>query len=212
MAVSIAVIAKSPRPGRVKTRLCPPCTPSEAARLAEAALRDTLAAVRATPCSSRLLVLEGEPGGWADPAFEVIPQRGGTLDERLAAAFEDAAGPTLLIGMDTPQVTPGLLLDGLHAMKAPRTDAVLGPATDGGYWAIGLKKPDPRAFLGVPMSTADTCRAQAERLLGLGLRLRFLPPLRDVDRIEDARSAAAAGRRTRFAAALRSLALPAAAP
>ncbi len=212
MAISIAVIAKSPRPGRVKTRLCPPCTPREAAGLAEAALRDTLAAVRATPCAGRLLVLEGEPGAWAGPEFEVIPQRGGPLDERLAAAFEDAAGPTLLIGMDTPQITPRLLLEGIRALEAPKADAVLGPAMDGGYWAIGLKNPDPRAFLGVPMSTADTCRAQVERLSDLGLGLRFLPPLRDVDRIEDARAAAAAGRRTHFAAAFRSLAFRAAAP
>src|ERR687891_127503 len=102
MRGSIAVIAKSPQPGRVKTRLCPPCSPGEAAELAEAAPRDTLAAVLATACDRRLLVLDGEPGAWADPRFELVPQRGETLDERLAAAFEDAGGPTLLIGMDTP--------------------------------------------------------------------------------------------------------------
>ena len=211
MRSSLAVIAKSPLPGQVKTRLCPPCSPSQAAELAEAALRDTLAAVLATSCDRRLLVLDGEPGDWADPAFEVIAQRGETLDERLAAAFEDAGGPTLLIGMDTPQVTPRLLEDGLRALSAPDADAVLGPALDGGYWAIGLRRPDPLAFLGVPMSTARTGQAQLARLRSLRLRVRLLPTLRDVDLFEDARAAAEAGRGTRFEAAFLSLAIPAAA-
>jgi len=210
MRAALAVIAKSPQAGRVKTRLCPPCTPDEAAGLAEAALRDTLAAVLATRCARRLLVLDGDPAGWAVPGFELIPQRGETLDERLAAAFEDAGGPTLLIGMDTPQVTPGLLRDGLRALAAPGTDAVLGPALDGGYWAIGLSRPDARAFLGVPMSTSRTGDAQLERLDSLGLRVRLLPALRDVDEIEDARAAARSGPGTRFEAAFRSLPIPAA--
>ena len=212
MQGSLAVIAKAPSPGRVKTRLCPPCTPGEAASLAEAALRDTLAAMLETPCDRRLLVLDGEPGRWADPRFELIPQRGRTLDERLAAAFEDAGGPTLLVGMDTPQVTPGLLAGGLRALGEPRTDAVLGPASDGGYWAIGLRRPDPQAFLGVPMSTARTGQAQLARLRGLGLRVRLLTELRDVDRFDDARAAAELGRGTRFEAAFRSLAIPVPAP
>ncbi|MGA9372264.1 MAG: TIGR04282 family arsenosugar biosynthesis glycosyltransferase, partial [Solirubrobacterales bacterium] len=193
MRASLAVIAKSPAPGRVKTRLCPPCSPGEAARLAEAALRDTLAAVLATRCARRLLVLDGEPGRWVDPAFEVISQRGDTLDERLAAAFDDVGGPALLIGMDTPQVTPALLRTGLRALATRGTDAVLGPALDGGYWAIGLRQPDRRAFLGVPMSTSETGGAQLGRLTSLGLRVRLLPELRDVDRIEDARAAAESG-------------------
>jgi rSAM/selenodomain-associated transferase 1 len=211
MRGSLAVIAKSPQPGRVKTRLCPPCSPDEAAALAEAALRDTLAAVRSARCERRLLVLDGESGAWAHPAFEVIEQRGRTLDERLTAAFEDAGGPTLLIGMDTPQVTPALLEDGLRALAPPEVDAVLGPALDGGYWAIGLRRPDRRAFLGVPMSEPRTGRAQLQRLRSLRLRVQLLPSLRDVDLIEDARAAAEAGKGTRFEAAFRRLAIPAAA-
>ena len=208
MGGTLAVIAKSPHPGRVKTRLCPPCSPGEAAALAEASLRDTLAAVVATACERRLLFLDGEAGGWAHPDVEVIEQRGETLDERLAAAFEDAGGPTLLIGMDTPQVTPGLLGDGLRALAAPGADAVLGPALDGGYWAIGLRNADAGAFLGVPMSTRHTGRAQLARLQALGLVVRLLPVLRDVDLIEDAWAAAKEAKGTRFEAVLRSLATP----
>jgi hypothetical protein len=104
--------------------------------------------------------------------------------------------------MDTPQVTPGDLARGLERLAAPEVDAVLGPATDGGYWAIGLREPEPRAFLGVPMSTAWTGRAQHARLRRLGLRVALVPALRDVDRIADARAVAALAPAGRFARAL----------
>jgi len=199
---ALVVIAKAPRAGHSKTRLCPPCTPREAASLARAALLDTLEATRATVAARHVLVLDGEPGDWLADGFDVIPQRGRGLDERLAHAFEDVGAPALLIGMDTPQVTPGDLREGLARLAEPATDAVLGPAPDGGYWAIGLRKPDPRAFVGVPMSTGRTCRAQRARLASLGLRVRDLPALRDVDRIDDARAVAALAPSGRFARAL----------
>lgn len=191
MSARIVVIAKSPQPGRSKTRLMPPCDPPQAARLAEAALRDTLEAVAATPCKERLLALAGPPGDWLPAGFRIVEQGEGTLDRRLAHVFCRCSGPTLLIGMDTPQVGPWLLEGALAALEAPGTDAVLGHAEDGGYWAIGLNRPDPRAFAGVPMSVAETGARQEEALRGLGLRIGLLPTLRDVDLIEDARAVAA---------------------
>lgn len=191
MTAALVVIAKAPVPGRVKTRLCPPCTPAQAADLAEAALADTLAAVAATPATRRVCVLEGEPGPWLPPGFDVLPQRGRGLDERLASAFEDVGGPALLVGMDTPQVTPAHLADGLAALRTPGCDAVLGLAPDGGYWAIGLRRADRALFEGVPMSTAHTGAAQRARLLQAGRRVRLLPELRDVDTMDDARAVAA---------------------
>jgi uncharacterized protein len=202
MSPALVVIAKSPRAGYSKTRLCPPCTPRQAARLARAALADTLDAVRATQASRHLLVLDGEPGDWLPDGFEVLPQRGGGLDERLANAFEDVSGPALLIGMDTPQVTPRDLGDALTRLAEPAIDAVLGPAPDGGYWAIGLRQPDPDVFLGVPMSSARTCRAQRARLSQLRLRVGELPAVRDVDRIADAHAVAELAPTGRFARAL----------
>jgi rSAM/selenodomain-associated transferase 1 len=203
---AIAVIAKAPVAGRSKTRLCPPCTPQQAARLAGAALADTLAAVARTRVDRRLLVLEDPDGGFRLPTgFELVRQRGDGLAERLGNAFDDAGGPLLLIGMDTPQVTPELLEDGVALLRPGR--AVLGPAPDGGYWAIGLASPDARVFAGVPMSVPQTCAAQRRRLAACGLALDQLPPLRDVDRIADARAAAAAAPHGRFAAAMRSLGL-----
>jgi rSAM/selenodomain-associated transferase 1 len=201
MTRSIIVLAKAPVPGRVKTRLCPPCEPEQAARLAEAALADTLAAVRGVRGVDRVLALDGDPGDWLPTDFEVVRQRGDGLDERLAHAFEDTATGGLLIGMDTPQLTSHALEAALHQLQ--QADAVLGPSVDGGWWAIGLHEPHPAAFTGVPMSTAITHRAQRSRLHALGLRTRSLPLMRDVDDFEDALAVAAAAPQTRFAHAIR---------
>lgn len=198
----LLVIAKEPVPGRSKTRLTPPCTPEEAAALAEAALRDTLAAVAAADAPRRVLVLEGRPGGWLPEGFEVVPQREGGLDERLAGAFDAAGGPAFLVGMDTPQVTVTDIAAGLEAMGRPGVDAVLGGADDGGYWAIGLRTPDPRVFRGVPMSVDDTGAAQRARLGELGLVWAELRSMRDVDDIVDAEAIAAEAPGSEFARAL----------
>ncbi|WP_306322750.1 MULTISPECIES: DUF2064 domain-containing protein [unclassified Streptomyces] len=195
--VDLLVIAKEPRPGRVKTRLTPPFTPQDAAGLAEAALADTLDAVAATPAARRVLVLDGAPGPWLPPGFEVVPQCAGGLDERLAAAFAACSGPALLIGMDTPQVRPDLL-----TVDFADCDAWFGPALDGGFWALGLAAPDPELLRGVPMSTAHTGAAQRARLVEAGLRVRELPPLRDVDTAADAAIVAAQAPHGRFAARL----------
>ncbi|MDI3402240.1 TIGR04282 family arsenosugar biosynthesis glycosyltransferase [Streptomyces cavernicola] len=194
---TLIVIAKEPLPGRVKTRLTPPFTPAQAALLAEAALADTLHAVAATPARRRLLVLEGRPGRWLPPGFDVVPQCGGGLDERLAGAFAACTGPALLIGMDTPQVTPALL-----DVQLTYGEAVFGPAEDGGFWALGMAEPDPSLVRGVPMSAAETGVVQRARLVGAGLRVRDLPCLRDVDTAADAVAVAARAPSGRFAAEL----------
>ncbi|WP_369247940.1 DUF2064 domain-containing protein [Streptomyces sp. R41] len=194
---TLLVIAKEPRPGRVKTRLTPPFTPREAALLAEAALVDTLRTVAATPARRRVLVLDGEPGAWLPPGFDVVPQCGGGLDERLAAAFACCDGPALLIGMDTPQVRPELL-----TVDFADCDAYFGPAEDGGFWALGLAVPEPALLRGVPMSTPTTGAVQRERLVSAGLLVRDLPRLRDVDTARDAQLVAAMAPGGRFAAEL----------
>ncbi|MGN9757778.1 TIGR04282 family arsenosugar biosynthesis glycosyltransferase [Streptomyces sp. SD31] len=196
---TLLVIAKEPRPGRVKTRLTPPFTPEEAAVLAEAALADTLDAVARTPARRRVLVLDGAPGPWLPPGFEVVRQCAGGLDERLAAAFAGCDGPTLLIGMDTPQVTPELL-----TVDWADCEAYFGPAEDGGFWALGLAAPDPARLRGVPMSTPRTGAVQRARLADL--RVRDLPCIRDVDTAYDADLVAEAAPGSRFATTLARLA------
>lgn len=195
----VLVLAKAPVAGRVKTRLCPPCTPADAAGIAAAALADTVdAAVRTAPV---VLAVDGDlppPAGTV-----VVPQRGTGLAERIAAAFADAGpGPTLQIGMDTPQAGPDLLGSCLAAVDGT-VDAVLGPAEDGGWWALGLHDPAHAELLaGVPMSTPDTGRLTLAALRGAGLRVGLLPTLRDVDEWSDAVAVAGLAPHGRFAAAV----------
>ena len=197
---ALVVMAKAPVAGHVKTRLCPPLDHGQAAALAEAALADTLNAVAWTPAARRVLALDGAAGDWLPAGFEVLRQRGDGLAERLAQATRDVGQSLLFVGMDTPQLTRALLCDALERLAEPGVDAVLGPTTDGGYWAIGLRAPDPDVFATVPMSTAGTGAAQRARLDKLGLRTVELQPLRDVDTYADAVAVAAIAPWSRFAA------------
>lgn len=192
----LLVLAKEPLPGRAKTRLSPALTPQDAAAVARACLLDTLAAAAAVPDVHGAVVLDGSPAGWLPGGWDVLPQARGDLGDRLAAAFADAhrayALPALLIGMDTPQVTPALLGRALDALLSPGTDAVLGAAEDGGWWALGLHRPDAAVFDGVPMSTDRAGAVQRERLHERGLATADLPVLRDLDHVADLEAIAAA--------------------
>jgi glycosyltransferase A (GT-A) superfamily protein (DUF2064 family)/SAM-dependent methyltransferase len=210
----VLVIAKAPVAGLAKTRLCPPATPGQAAAIAAAALLDTLEAVSNVPSVRPVLAYTG-PFADAEAALEIrtaltgwrlMPQRGKSFGERLANAHADTATlfpgrPVLQIGMDTPQVRPGLLGDALHRLAD--TDAVLGMAADGGWWALGLRDPmHAGALRDVPMSTPDTGRLTRLALSERRLRTASLPVLSDVDTWQDALVVAKAAPDTRFAAAL----------
>lgn len=202
----VLVMAKSPSPGKSKTRLCPPLSLAQAAEVAEAALADTLEAVARCGADRRILALDGEPGGWIPPGFQVIAQRGTSFNRRLAAAWFDAGGPGLQIGMDTPQISAGLLDQCLDQASGPGVTAALGRAVDGGWWAIALaERWDHDVFSGVPMSTPQTWATQLARLIACGHRVRPLPVLRDVDGIDDADEVAALAPTSRFARTLRTL-------
>ncbi|MQY29433.1 TIGR04282 family arsenosugar biosynthesis glycosyltransferase [Nocardia aurantia] len=200
---TLLVIAKAPIAGFAKTRLTPPFSPQEAAGLAAAALLDTLAAVRGSGVRHRMVSWTGDLEraeradeiGAALADFEVVPQSEGSFGERLAGAHADASylgRPVLQIGMDTPQAGPDLL-----AACATRLltsgDTVLGPATDGGWWALGLTDPAAASILvTVPMSTARTGELTGAALRRYGCRLRRLPTLTDVDTIAEVDRVAAA--------------------
>ncbi|WP_430647911.1 TIGR04282 family arsenosugar biosynthesis glycosyltransferase [Agromyces sp. GXS1127] len=225
---AVAVIAKECRPGRVKTRLTPPFTPEQAAALAAAALDDTLDVVGALAVDRRVLYFDGDavPAGAA--GFDLLAQPPGELDERLAHLFDVMDEPTLLVGMDTPQLTPALVaaaldLDDRPAGRAvsggppaapmregpdgsPTPDAWLGPAADGGFWALAMRNPDGGVIRGVPMSRDDTGRRQLERLEAAGLIVGLLGELTDVDTASSAASVALAAPGTRFARLHRELA------
>ncbi|HVV35150.1 MAG TPA: DUF2064 domain-containing protein [Acidimicrobiales bacterium] len=188
----LLVMAKAPVPGQVKTRLIPSFGAQGAAAIARAALCDTLDAVDACAATRRIVAVAGAPlPTGVGAGCEVLAQRGETFNDRLAAAWAHAGAPGLQIGMDTPQVTPALLDAALAQLVDGPDDAVLGLATDGGWWAIGFRRPIPGAFAGVPMSADDTGARQLARLRALGVRVGLLPELRDMDRPEDVAAIAA---------------------
>ncbi len=192
----VTVIAKEPRPGFVKTRLCPPCTPDEAATLTAAALQDTLDAVDRLAASDetsdqieRVLLFDGDATAWARPGWRVIAQRGDGLAARLANAFDDL-GPGVIVGMETPHAVSSLdaCLDAIRSLR----DAI-GLASDGGYWAIALGAVDRRVFDGVPMSASHTGLAQLRALHAHGRCVHRLPLARDLDTYDDVIDAARRG-------------------
>ncbi|MGH3486936.1 MAG: TIGR04282 family arsenosugar biosynthesis glycosyltransferase [Actinopolymorphaceae bacterium] len=217
-ALGVLVVAKAPQPGRVKTRLTPVATAAEAADIAAAALLDTLDAVHATGAAV-LVALAGD----LDRCVRgkeirsrlargvVLFQRGHSFGDRLANAHLDARrvhayGPILQIGSDTPQVSPGLLLGAAEQLRDRGVDGVLGPAADGGWWALGLRDAKHADVLRtVPMSRADTGAQTLAALRTSGLRIGSLPELRDVDTVADAVTVAAEIPGSRFADAVSAL-------
>ncbi|MET8996100.1 DUF2064 domain-containing protein [Amycolatopsis sp. NPDC004169] len=212
----LLVVAKAPVPGLAKTRLCPPATPAQAAGIAAAALLDTLDAVCAVPGALPVVAMTGDLGaaargaeiGTALRGATVIPQRGWDFGARLANAHADAAAvhtglPILQIGMDTPQVTPESLAAAAAPVLHHGHDSVLGPAADGGWWALGLAEPrHAQVLAGVPMSRDDTGERTLRALTASGLRPARAAELSDVDTMVDARAVAAACPGGRFARAV----------
>lgn len=222
--VTVLIVAKAPVPGQVKTRLCPPLSPIEAADLAAAALLDTLAAadgmpalLAATMADVVARVVVAVTGNLAECAraeaisvalasCELITQRGNGFAARLVAAHADAGGlgPVLQIGMDTPQLTPPVLASAIYALQDPEVDAVLGPASDGGWWALGLKSAAGAQVLqDVPMSHPMTYEITLAALRATGLRVQILPTFTDVDTFDDAREVADLAPGTCFATSVR---------
>jgi glycosyltransferase A (GT-A) superfamily protein (DUF2064 family) len=216
----LLVVAKAPVPGFAKTRLCPPATPAQAAEIAASALLDTLDAVYAVPGAAPVVAMTGDHGaatrgaeiGLALRRATVVPQRGWDFGTRLANAHADAAAvhaglPILQIGMDTPQLTPDALATAIAPVTHGGHDCVLGPAADGGWWALGLAEPrHAQTLAGVPMSRADTGERTLRALAGCGLRPRLATELSDVDTMADARAVAAACPDGRFARAVAAVA------
>ncbi|MEZ0049333.1 glycosyltransferase A (GT-A) superfamily protein (DUF2064 family) [Mycobacterium sp. MAA66] len=195
LPVTVVVVAKAPVPGLAKTRLAAAVGAEAAADIAAAALLDTLDAVAAAPVAARAVALTGDltqARASADirnrlAAFTVFDQRGCDFADRLANAHLDAARagyPVLQIGMDTPQVSADALGECARALLG--AEAVLGPATDGGWWLLGLHDPEFAGCLRtVPMSRPDTGELSLRALRAAGLRVQLVASLSDVDTIGD---------------------------
>ncbi|MDP6369610.1 MAG: DUF2064 domain-containing protein, partial [Planctomycetota bacterium] len=168
------VFTKRPIPGRVKTRLCPPLSPEQAAELAQAMLDDTLARLAArSDFMTALCVAPPGPGAGADAAeaerewfgerygaeLQVTLQRGAQLPERLeqhfAAACSRMPGCTqVVLGSDAPTLPLERVGEAHRVLAEGASDVVLGPDFGGGYYLVGLRKPAPVLFRGIPSSSA----------------------------------------------------------
>ncbi len=197
---TLVIIAKECLAGRVKTRLHPDVSYEQAAELAAASLADTLAVGAELAAERRILAFDGIFAPPDSERYELIPQAAGALDARLAAVFDAAEGPTLLVGMDTPQLRAADLAT--FFPWPDETDFAFGPAHDGGFWCLGMREPRGDLIRGVPMSRDDTGTRQLARLTATGGAIRMLPSLTDVDTIVEARAVAALAPETRFAQTL----------
>ncbi len=205
------VVAKAPVAGQVKTRLGADVGLDVAARLAAAALLDTLDAFEvAFGPGHRHVAMTGDLAAAEQgleirdrlAAWTVHEQRGEGLGERLANAHADVAatgpGPVVQVGMDTPQVTARLLED--VVTRLAHRPAVLGPAEDGGWWVLALADGTRgEVLVDVPMSTGTTCRETERALEAAGLTVAHAPVLCDVDTVVEATAVAADAPTTRFA-------------
>jgi len=210
-AAVVLVVAKAPVAGLAKTRLAASVGDRFAAELAAAALLDTVDSACAVPNATVACALTGsmadaERAGELTEALRdcvVFPQRGDDFATRLANAHADVAlrfpgVPVVQVGMDTPQLRAPLLTSALARLR--EADAVLGPAADGGWWALGLRRPQDASVLrNVPMSRPDTGARTLEALQGIGLQVLPLPLLSDVDTMADAVAVAAQAPDSRFA-------------
>lgn len=193
---ALAVMAKAPRVGEVKTRLVPPLFPQEAARLGECCLRDITANFVVTSAEARThaYVAYSPPGSEAlfrsllPPEVQLLPPRRAGLGHSLLHASEDLLaagyGACCLVNADSPTLPTSLLLRAVEALAAPGDRMVLGPALDGGYYLIGLKHPHKRLFEEIDWSTERVFRQTLERAADIGLETVTLPRWYDVDDAE----------------------------
>ena len=193
MATSrLIIFLKAPRPGFVKTRLAAALGPDGACaayvRLVETLLhrlRDrTDVELRFTPDDAA-----AEVRSWARPGWLMEPQGRGDLGGRLICAvekaFHDRCEAVAIIGADCPEVSNGDVDGALEIVASGKADVVLGPAKDGGYWLIALRKPVAGLFTGIAWSTDSVLAETRARAHGLGLTVEEMRTLTDVDTPDD---------------------------
>lgn len=189
---AVMLFAKAPREGLVKTRLAA----SIGARRAVEIYRDLGARVkRQVESAHEVTVWFDPPDAMAEMrpwlgAGNYRPQAAGDLGHRLrsafAAHFDGGDRPVIAIGTDAPAVDASAVADAVQRLEA--SDVALGPALDGGYYLLGLRRPAPDLLRGIPWGTGEVLGATLERCARLGLTASLLAPLRDLDTVEDLRA------------------------
>jgi uncharacterized protein len=198
---AIGVMAKAPRPGRAKTRLCPPLRPEQAARLSAAFLRDITEnialAARMAPihgciayapagdeasftdhiaAGTGLVLADGSP-----PMPSNVQGFGRSLLHAAQALFDAGFGAVCLVNSDSPTLPTTFLAQAARLLLAPGERVVLGPADDGGYYLLGMQRPHAHLFADIAWSTSSVAATTETRAAQLDLEVRTLPPWYDVD-------------------------------
>ena len=190
MTVAVAIMVKQPIAGGVKTRLCPPLLPEEAASLYRCFLVDKMTQVRHLAAAAPYLAFTPREAEvvfreFAGGSFSLIPQEGDDLGQRLmrlSARLLTAAHPAVvIIDSDTPTLPDQYLAEAVTLLGDGRTDAVFGPAEDGGYYLVGLRRLVPMLFEGIPWSTGSVLDQTMRRAAAANMTLRLLPAWFDVD-------------------------------
>lgn len=194
-ARTIAVFAKVPEAGAVKTRLIPALGAVGAAALHEHLIAATLAKANSLGDAAVCLWLAGDAARYAAPRGTALAQQqGADLGAKMAHAFAATLARSracALIGSDCPALQPRHLRQAFDLLAGH--DVVINPADDGGYVLIALKVPQPRLFEGIPWGGPKVLELTRARIAGLGLHAAFLPSLPDLDTPEDLERARAAG-------------------
>jgi rSAM/selenodomain-associated transferase 2/rSAM/selenodomain-associated transferase 1 len=191
----LIVMTRIPEARRVKTRLIPALGPEGAATLHASLLRRTLHIAnlhsRASAVELEVRFTGGTPtsvealsseriGNWREQQGADL---GGRMHRAIETAFVEGARHVLVIGTDCPDLSPEILSDAWRQLE--RNDVVLGPAADGGYYLIGMNRPDVRFFLGIDWGTERVLSQTMNRCRELGVSVGLLPKLTDIDEAEN---------------------------
>ena len=193
--VAVAIMAKAPRPGEVKTRLCPPLEAEEAAALYRCFLLDKIDAVRALANARPTIAYFPDEAGpefaALAPDFTLVAQRGpdlgARLDATLAGLLADGHAGAIAVDSDTPNLPREFLQRAVDCLSRREAEVVLGPTEDGGYYLIGLRAPQPGLFEGVPWSTPAVLEITLRKAAETGLGTVCLPTWFDIDTPDDLR-------------------------
>ena len=190
---AVIVMAKEPRPGLVKTRLAPALSAGQSAALYRAFLLDVLETTRGVPRADLFcFVHPASAVGWfreqAGARYQVVPQVGALLSERMIAAFDElfrrGYGAVVMRNSDSPTVPASAVAAALDALEAGR-DVALGPDLGGGYYLVGMRRLHPELFRGVAMSTTSVIDETMRRARTLGLTIHAAPRWLDIDTPDD---------------------------
>jgi len=189
----LLILAKHPTPGFCKTRLTPPLSPQEGARLQDAMVRDiSFMTTHLRDTGTILFHTPAEQGDYfrgVFPEATLLPQVGEDLGKRLEQAFryafETGGEQVIAIGTDSPSLPSGLIEEGFRLLDRPEGTMVIGPAEDGGYWCIGMNRLLPPLFHDIPWGSERVFPLTVERAARLRIPVHLLPVRPDIDTMDD---------------------------